>query len=311
MDADAAAPSDRVLRWAAAAISGASVTSADSLSSSRHRPSGSFRLTVEGTPSGTTDVVLKVSVPRWITDGMVVTNARALGLAAVHGLATPRLIAGDFDGSACGTVATLETLLPGSSRLPPTLSTARLRAAGAAIAKVHAVKQQPQPHLRYRPRPCAVDDCAAERRRGFMPSTPLLEQADTQVRSYKAKVGSVFLHGDVWAGNILWEQGRCAALVDWKTAGVGNPGVDLGGLRMQMALQYGLVAASHVLEGWQQHAGLAATDVPYWDAIAALNTPTVMNGWSGFADDGEALDTSAVTERRDAFLRNALEQFPK
>ena len=50
--------------------------------------------------------------------------------------------------------------------------------------------------------------------------------------------------------------------------------------------------------------------MPYWDAVAALNTPTVMQGWPGFADDGSALDAAAVTERRDAFLRSALDQLP-
>jgi aminoglycoside phosphotransferase (APT) family kinase protein len=122
----------------------------------------------------------------------------------------------------------------------------------------------------------------------------------------------VFLHGDVWAGNMLFEGDRCVALIDWKTAGVGDPGVDLGSLRKQMALQYGQDAPSHVLEGWQRQAGRAATSVPYWDAVAALNTPTAMGEpvWPGFADDGSPLDAAAVTERRDTFLRNALDQLP-
>jgi hypothetical protein len=81
---------------------------------------------------------------------------------------------------------------------------------------------------------------------------------------------------------------------------------------MQMALQYGQDAPAHVLEGWQRQAGRAAVAVPYWDAVAALNTPTVITaGWlPGFAGDGSPLDAAAVTERRDAFLRTALDQLP-
>ena len=97
---------------------------------------------------------------------------------------------------------------------------------------------------------------------------------------------------------MLWEGDRCVALIDWNTAGAGDPGVDLGSLRMQVALQYGQDAPAHVLEGWQRQAGRAATAVPYWDAVAALNTPTVMQAWPGFADDGSPLDAEAVTERR-------------
>jgi aminoglycoside phosphotransferase (APT) family kinase protein len=304
-------PNDQVLRWAAQAIGGSSVVSAESLSSGGHRNSGTFRLRVEGASAGTTDVILKVSVPRWITKGMVATNARALQLAETYGLSAPRLIAADVDGSTSGTVATLETFMLGSSELPRTASPARLREAGGAIARVHTFKHGIEPDLPHRPRPCAVDDRAAERRRGLMPTTPLLEKADQQVRSHRVQSAeSVFLHGDVWAGNMLWDADRCVALIDWKTAGVGDPGVDLGSLRMQMAILYGQDAPAHVLEGWQEQAGRTATAVPYWDAVAALNTPTVMQGWLAFADDGSPLDASAVTERRDTFLRIALDELP-
>lgn len=307
----AGTPSDQVLRWAAGAVGGTSVASTESLGSGDHRGSGTFRLRVEGPATRTTGVILKVSVPDWITDGMVITNARALRLAETHGLAAPRLIAADVDGTASGTVATLETFLPGSSDLPPTVSVGRLREAGAAIASVHAFITESQPDLPYRPRPCAVDDRAAERRRGLMPTTPLLQEADERVRSHEVPAGtSVFLHGDVWGGNMLWDGDRCVALIDWKTAGVGHPGVDLGSLRMQMALQYGQDAPAHVLEGWERQTGRPAIAVSYWDAVAALNTPTVLHGWPGFADDGSPLDAAAVTERRDAFLRAALDQLP-
>ncbi len=304
-------PSDQVLRWATEAVGGMSVVSTESLSSSSHRPSGTFRLSIQGPATRITDVILKLSVPRWILDGMVITNARALQLAETYGLPAPRLIAADLDGRASGSVATLETFLPGSADLPPVVSVARLREAGAAIAKVHAFTLKSQPDLPYRPRPIAVDDRAAERRRGWMPTTPLLHQADKQVRLRRVRVTkSVFVHGDIWGGNMLWEGDRCVALIDWKTAGVGDPGVDLGSLRMQMALQYGQDAPAHVLDGWQREAGRAAIAVPYWDAVAALNTPTEMHGWPGFADDGSPLDAAAVTERRDAFLRTALDQLP-
>lgn len=302
-------PDDRVLRWAARVVHGRRVLSTENLSRSDHRPSGTFRLRIEGPEAGATDVILKLAVPRWILPGMVITNATALLLAEAHGLGAPRLIAADLHGRASGTVATLESFLSGSSDLPPTISVARLREAGAAIAKVNALSMEPEPDLPHRPRPTAVDDCASERRRGRMPTTPLLQQADERIRSHAVPGdASVFVHGDIWGGNMLWEGDRCVALIDWKTAGVGDPGVDLGSLRMQMAVQYGQEAPAHVLEGWQREAGRVATAVPYWDAVAALNTPTVMHGWPGFAADGSPLDAASVAERRDAFLRTALDQ---
>src|SRR5512133_2538653 len=268
MDGDGVAhtgalPSEQVLRLAAGVDGGMRVLSVENPSRSTHCPPGTFRLRVEGRSTGATDLILKLSVPRWITDGMVITNARALRLAEAHGLVAPRLIAADLDGRASGAVATLETFLSGSSDLPPMVSAVRLREAGAAIARVNAVVLESQAELPYRPRPIAVDDRAGDRRRGWMPMTPLLHRADERVRSHGVPAAvSVFLHGDVWGGNMLWEGDRCVALIDWKTAGVGDPGVDLGSLRMLMALQYGQDAPAHVLAGWQRQAGRAAVAVP-------------------------------------------------
>lgn len=325
-------PSEQVLRWAASAVGGTSVVSAESLGSGGHRASGTFRLRIEGPAARVTDVILKVPVLGWISPRFVVTNARGLQLAERHGLAAPRLIAADVDdveavldahrrayrtgtdidyrGTASGTVATLETFLSGSADLPPKVSVARLQEAGAALARINSIEMEPQADLPVRTLP-HWDDLNAERRRGQMPTTPLLQEADERVMGHEVPAAaSVFLHGDIWAGNMLWEGDRCVALIDWKTAGVGHPSVDLCGLRLQAAVHYGLDAPAHVLEGWQRQAGREAIDVPYWDTVAALNTPTVGHDGAGFADDGNPLDAAAVTERRDAFLRDALDRLP-
>ena len=106
---------------------------------------------------------------------------------------------------------------------------------------------------------------------------------------------TVFVHGDVWPGNTVVVGSTVGALIDWKTAGVGDPGVDLGELRKQVAIAYGDDAPGYVLEGWEQAAGTRACDVPFWDVTAALNTPTKSN-------------CSADAARRDAFLSAALAQ---
>ena len=54
-----------------------------------------------------------------------------------------------------------------------------------------------------------------------------------------------------------------------------------------------MAAPGHMLEGWERAGGMRADDIPYWDAAAALNTPT--ESYSPYA----AL-------RRDDFLRAAI-----
>ncbi|GIF73353.1 aminoglycoside phosphotransferase family protein [Asanoa siamensis] len=232
-------------------------------------------------------VVLRAPSSR-ITPDQIATNAVALVVAGSHGLPAPRLLAADLEG----TPATLETVVPGSSTWPAVPSIDLLLSAGAAIARVHAVP--PSPGLPFRPRPIAVDDFAGDRRAGRLPTTPLLRSADARIQAMRAPDGPVVLvHGDVWPGNTLVRGGIVHALIDWKTAGVGNPGVDLGELRKQVAIGYGDAAPGHVLAGWERAGGRPAEDVPYWDAVAALNTPTV-------------LYSPTATLRRDAFLRRAI-----
>jgi aminoglycoside phosphotransferase (APT) family kinase protein len=126
-----------------------------------------------------------------------------------------------------------------------------------------------------------------------MPTTALLEKADELITTHGLPPGgTVFVHGDVWPGNVIWSGDEIAALIDWKTAGVGAPGVDLGELRKQVAITFGPEAPGHVLDGWERATGTKAGHAAYWDAVAALNTRTHLDG--------------AATDRRNAFLRAAL-----
>ena len=140
-----------------------------------------------------------------------------------------------------------------------------------------------------------------------MATTPLLKRADELITAHGLPAEpTVFLHGDVWPGNIIWTEGGTPVLIDWKTAGVGAPGVDLGELRKQVAIIFGQEAPDLVLEGWERAARTTAEHVAYWDAVAALNTPTKSD--DGYQTGGWApqLDGAAATERRDAFLEAAI-----
>jgi aminoglycoside phosphotransferase (APT) family kinase protein len=284
-------------------------------------------------------------VAGWIQPRQIVTGATALRAAEEYGLPAPRLIAADLEGRVTGVPATLETALPGTRAMPAKASAERLREVGAAIAKVHAIPLDPRPDLPLRVRPrtydyalgrrwatlyratadsdkalvvdalCELTGWPADRGLHAVTSTrttPLLQLADDRIRELDRPQGpTVLVHGDPWAGNMIWDGDTCLALIDWKAAGAGDPGVDLGALRLQMALQYGPDAPGHVLDGWQHQSGREATDVAYWDAVAGVTTPTEIDRLPSFDDRGRPLDASAVTARRDAFLRAALDRLER
>ncbi|GAA0898087.1 hypothetical protein GCM10009558_087040 [Virgisporangium aurantiacum] len=192
--------------------------------------------------------------------------------------------------------------LPGSSRIPDTAPVSRLRALGAVVADLQAVRP-PDHALPRRTRPIAGVDFAALRRE--QPSArPLL--ADAEKRIAALPVPGPFtglVHGDLWQGNALWDGDRLTGLIDWDCAGVGPPGVDLGSLRCDAAICFGVEAAGEVLQGYGD-----ADDVPYWDAVAALSTPPDM-GWFVGALHGQGrtdLTRAVLVDRRDAFLEAAL-----
>ena len=142
-------------------------------------------------------------------------------------------------------------------------------------------------------------------------STPLLDAAGDRLFATPAPVeATVFVHGDLWQGNTLWEGDRCVGVIDWEVGGAGHPGVDLGCLRWDAAMQFGAWAAEEVLAGWEQAAGRAATAVPYWDLVAVLNYPTDMGRIvSSLSEQGRPdLDAQTLTERRDAYVEAALKQ---
>lgn len=272
--ASGSTPTQRMLDWAAAAIgAGARVTKVRAL----HADQGPWQLSIERR-GGTTDAVMRAPTPR-IGDFMVATAAAALEVAERHGLPAPRLIGADLQGGVTGVPTTLETLVPGTTAWPPPPSAERLRAAGAALARVHTVAMAPRDHLPLRPRPIAVDDFAADRRDGRMPTTPLLRAADELVTAHGVPPGeTIYVHGDIWPGNLIWTGEEVAALIDWKTAGVGAPGVDLCELRKQVAITFGPEAPGHVLGGWERATGTKASDVANRDAVAALYAEVWITG---------------------------------
>jgi aminoglycoside phosphotransferase (APT) family kinase protein len=238
---------------------------------------------------------------------LLATEAAALGFAEAHQLAAPRLLAVDLDGAAAGRPALLMTALAGSSTIPAVASVERLRALGAAAATLHSVATGPGPDLPLRTRPLADVDFGAMRR--ATGSSPLLEAAAERVTQMPIpQAATVLVHGDLWQGNTLWTGDRCVGMVDWDAAGVGHPGIDLGTLRLDAAIVFGLPAAGEILEGWLQVTGQAADAMAYWDLVAALTTPTDMAQWLPVARDHGRVDLDAATlnSRRDAFLHSAL-----
>ena len=203
----------------------------------------------------------------------------------------------------------LAACMPGTSVIPREPDPGRLRALGAAAARISSIEVTPAPALPVRSRPIEAEDFAGMRRDQGAPD--LLRAAEAAVAATRPEDDHLGLvHGDLWYGNTLWDDGRLTAVLDWDCAGVGPAGIDLGSLRCDAAWCHGVEAAGHILRGWEAQAGRPASDVAYWDAVAALASPPDM-GWfpvSMAAQGRPDLTREVMLERRDAFLDAALGQ---
>jgi aminoglycoside phosphotransferase (APT) family kinase protein len=286
-----------LLRWAV----GAAAPGADVIEVRGLRDGGSpwlLRLDRHGRLRG---VVLRVGSAQ--DPSPLRTEVAALELAAMHDISAPRLVAAELAGDP---PVVLTELLAGSSAIPVSRPTARLRALGGAAAALHTITVEPGPALPRRNRPIATVDFAALRRE--QPTRPLLAEAEERVANWPVAGDDVLVHGDLWQGNALWTGNALSGLVDWDCAGVGPAGVDLGSLRCDAAVCFDIEAADGVQRGWEEVTGCPAPDVAYWDVVAALSTPPDM-GWFRQAIAGQGrpdLTQDVLLERRDAFLRSAL-----
>jgi aminoglycoside phosphotransferase (APT) family kinase protein len=267
-----------------------------------------------GTPwllqAGQRKAVLRTGDPRYVAQLRVqfATEAAALEVAAKAGLPVPAVLGHDGDA-----LLMLLEWLPGASHIPAEPDEPRLRGIGAAAARIHAVDFEPSDVLPLRERPIADMDFA-QLRREHGASRLLMDAEDAVAASHPAGERIAFTHGDLWYGNTLWDttssgQDTLSAILDWDAAGAGAAGVDLGSLRCDASICYGLEAADLVLAGWEEQGGHPASNVAYWDAVAALSSPPDMGWVAGtIADQGrpDLNDGQLLTERRDAFLRQAL-----
>jgi aminoglycoside phosphotransferase (APT) family kinase protein len=89
----------------------------------------------------------------------------------------------------------------------------------------------------------------------------------------------VLLHGDYWPGNLLWQAGRVAAILDWEDAQIGDPLADVANSRLELLWAFGSDALRQFTANYRALTTLDFTDLPYWDLCAALRPAGKLAGW--------------------------------
>lgn len=123
----------------------------------------------------------------------------------------------------------------------------------------------------------------------------------------------VLLHGDYWPGNLLWQDGRLQAVIDWEDASLGEPLIDLGIARLEVVWMFGPPVLPLFTQAYTARNPLDFSALPYWDLCAALRLSRLVgrdlaNWAASFAPQGRPdLTAPLLAERFDWFVAQALE----
>jgi aminoglycoside phosphotransferase (APT) family kinase protein len=112
-------------------------------------------------------------------------------------------------------------------------------------------------------------------------------------------VAPALVHLDYWRGNVLWEEGQIAAVVDWEEAGYGDPGIDVAYCYMEMAIMGMVEASVEFLRVYEAQTGQVA-NLGFWELAAAARPMTDMAGWITDPSMGERFRQFIVEARRNA-----------
>jgi aminoglycoside phosphotransferase (APT) family kinase protein len=293
-------PSPGALRWVEAALgAGATIESVALLAGAT---SSVLHSIVVRRGQRTIELVLRRFVnEEWlkVEPDLARHEAASLKKAAEARVPTPELIAYDETGEQCGVPSTLMTRLPGAVELKPKNFERWFYEMAEAILSVHELEAADCQWSYY-----PYNDISKLEPPRWSTVPALWEQALEIVAGPRPEVRDCFIHRDYHPTNVLWQQERLSAIVDWVNACRGAAGFDLSWCRQNLVHLYGVESADRFLQAYQSLAGASFAYHPYWDLIALIELlpgpPGVYEGWPAFGF--HHLNEEVVLERVDQYL---------
>jgi aminoglycoside phosphotransferase (APT) family kinase protein len=106
---------------------------------------------------------------------------------------------------------------------------------------------------------------------------------------------SVLLHGDFWAGNVLWRHDEIVGVIDWEEAGRGDPLIDVATTRLDLLWAFGRRSTQAFTDHYLSRTTVDSAALALWDLAAALRPVGNLSSW---AADWAAFGRPEVTADR-------------
>jgi aminoglycoside phosphotransferase (APT) family kinase protein len=151
------------------------------------------------------------------------------------GVPVPEPLLLDESRALLGDPYLLMAFVEGSTALPEETLDSRLATMGQALAAVHGRLPPGLPDLpaRIDPLPELFD---------YLPAGDEWTSLAAHLESLEGTAYTgppALLHGDFWPENLLWQNERLAAILDWEDAAIGDPLSDLAAARLELSYRFG------------------------------------------------------------------------
>lgn len=203
--------------------------------------------------------------------------------------------------------------IPGKPELAPRDPTAFARTLAWCLADIHQRARRALERCEFLPR--AIDFFGARLARPPFASAASYPQRairETLARTWPLPQRNPdgLLHGDFWAGNLIWQDGALRGVIDWADALIGDPLVDVAIARLDLTWMLDSDTARIFTDAYLAATGYDASQLPYWDLFATLRPGANLAGWASVwpALGRSDLTEHTMSEARDAFATRALER---
>ena len=125
---------------------------------------------------------------------------------------------------------------------------------------------------------------------------------DTQYKGSR-----VFLHGDYWPGNILWDQKKITGVVDWEYAAIGDPFSDLAVTSLELRYEFGVKGMKKLSEIYSSFLSIDKFRYSLWLIYVASSTLYFIHEWK-LKKERESLmkeEAMATIKEESYFLLNS------
>jgi len=210
------------------------------------------------------------------------------------GVPVPEPLLLDTSGSLRPGPFLVMAFVEGTTEVSPSRLAGSLDVMAANLARIHRLPVQNLPELPSRTDPLPeLFDYLPDSRELVALRAHLAGRADT------AYAGTpVLLHGDYWPGNLLWRDGRLAAILDWEDAAIGDPMSDVAGCRLELFWKHGMAAAHRFTSAYGRELPIDDKRLALWQIYVACAAAHFMGEWG-------------LEPEREADMRNKAEQFTR